>query len=453
MFNLAESVTIIPSAQRLVGSLRDVGYDLATAVADLVDNCIEADATEVRIDFCFAGADSWFRISDNGRGMSSEEIDEAFRYGTRRSYNERQLGKFGLGLKMASFSQCRCLTVATRTEADVKRLEVRRWDLDHIDKTDAWEALKLTVKECHFESLHFVGPSGTVIFWEKLDRILGYRNPSGGRARDGLVRFCREVEEHLAMVFHRLLSGEASRELPLTIFLNGNEIKPWDPFARSEMMTQALGSQDIDFTHNGRSLTVSVTPYILPSDGRFSTPRARLEAAGPKKWNRQQGFYIYRVDRMIQSGGWNRLRTVDEHTKLARIAIDFFPAADEAFKTNVAKMSVQLPEEIRKDLAAIASAVARMADNIYRQRDAARPRGNANSTQQARSEGAGRADNVKKGDKKRTRGNKEAEPATRRLARKVVRVIRRELADRPKLLSRLLDALTEVGEEFVDELD
>jgi hypothetical protein len=472
--DMAESMIIIPSAQRLVGSLRDVGYDLATAVADLVDNSVEADATEVRIDFCFAGADSWVRITDNGRGMSSDEIDEAFRYGTRRSYSDRDLGRYGLGLKMASFSQCRRFTVAARTEADAGHMEIRCWDLDHIDQTDAWEALRLTEEECKLECLELIGSSGTVVMWERLDRILGYKDSSSCWAKDALSRLCRETEQHLAMVFHRFLAGEASREIPLRIFLNGNAIEPWDPFARSEPETKSFEPQDIDFGQNGRLLTARVMPYILPNDSAFSSPRARAEAAGPHKWNRQQGLYIYRADRMIQSGGWNRLRTMDEHTKLARIALDFSPTADAAFKTNVAKMSVQIPDEIRNDLTAIASAVARVANNVYRQRATTQPRDPGSPTRTARPSGAGGtgySDSSKPGIAEPTTpgaygtgpiGAQGPEPTSNggqhhetdcRLAREVVRILRRELADQPDVLSRLLGALTEISDEFLEEMN
>ncbi|MDI6908174.1 MAG: ATP-binding protein [Thermoanaerobacterales bacterium] len=470
---MVDSVTLIPSARRLVQSLRDIGYDLPTAVADLLDNSIEADATMVRVDFSFEGPDSWIRIADNGRGMSPDELDEALRYGTRRPYDEFHLGKFGLGLKTASLSQCRCLTVVTRTKEDPERLEIRRWDIDHIDQADTWEALKLKAADCRPEcTAPLTGSTGTVVFWEKLDRILNYKDPLGGWAREGFARLCRDVEEHLAMVFHRFLSGEATRELPLCIFINGNLVEPWDPFARSEPATQSLGPQDLVFHHNGRPLTVTVHPYVLPNEAQFSSSRARAVASGPKRWNRQQGFYIYRANRMIQSGGWNRLRTLDEHTKLARIAIDFSPSADTAFKINVAKMSVQLPDEIKNDLSAIASAVARRADDAYRRlktpllrrpgrsKPVVTPGGghgvfeepytyHPDRLQPGVTPESGNRFGLAKPDNTVLPGNKgECYQTGRDLACAVVRVLRHELAGQPELLSRVLTALSELSNEF-----
>ncbi|MGC7880329.1 ATP-binding protein [Desulforudis sp. 1031] len=443
------SVTLVPSAQRLMESLRDLGYDLPTAIADLVDNSIEADATEVRIDFHFAGTDSWIRIADNGRGMSPPELDEALRYGTRRSYDERHLGRFGLGLKTASLSQCQCLTVATRAREEPERIEVRRWDLAHVGETDSWDALKLDVSECRTECVEpLKETSGVVVFWERLDRILNYRDPSGGWAKEGFARLCRNVEEHLAMVFHRFLSGEARRTLPLNIFINGNPVKPWDPFARSEPATQSLGSQKLFLRGAGRTLSVTVRSYVLPSEAQFSSARAREAASGPKKWNRQQGFYIYRADRMIQSGGWNRLRTLDEHTKLARIAIDFSPMADAAFRINVAKMSVQLPDEIRNSLAAIASAVVARAKEAYRSHGTAPP-GRSGGSRAGSSTGSRDVERTTPKSTTPSEYEAESQPADRRLARSVITVLKRELAEHPELLSRVLSALAELSADFL----
>jgi len=117
-----------------------------------------------------------------------------------------------------------------------------------------------------------------------------------------------------------------------------------------------------------RAFRVLVHPYILPPQLRFSSEEGHMAAAGPKRWNRQQGFYIYRGDRMIQSGGWNRLRTVDEHSKLARIAVDIPSGAEDLFGINVAKMAVALPDQLRPQLRALAAGVVSSAQEAYRQR-------------------------------------------------------------------------------------
>lgn len=365
---MPSTLTVIPSARRLMESLRDIGYELPAAVADLVDNSIDADATQVDITAEFEGEDSWIRIADNGTGMATARLNEAMRYGTDRDYDEVELGKFGLGLKTASLSQCRRLTVATRTNPSRREIEIRQWDLDHVMEADTWELLRLSTSEVRDELIEPLqdGP-GTVVMWELLDRIFDYKLPSGRAAETGLASMCRDIEGHLAMVFHRFLSRQARRPLPLTITVQGNPIDAWDPFARTEDATLTLDRQTVNLRHAGRTHAIPVQAYILPNQVQFSTTRAWEAASGPRKWNRQQGFYIYRGGRMIQSGGWNRLRTSDEHTKLARIAIDIPRAADAAFGINVSKMRVLIPAEMRPELKALASAVAQRAQMAYRQ--------------------------------------------------------------------------------------
>lgn len=358
---------VIPSAKRLIRSLRDMGYDFSIAVADLVDNSIEAGATLIIIDVEFHGDNSWVRIVDNGLGMNVSQLKEAMRYGSEREYDtEQDLGKFGLGLKTASMSQCQKLTVASRSNPKTKEINAFCWDLDYIDKTNKWEILK--VDEKGMESIlggYLSNSTGTIIFWQKLDRILGYKHPYGEMARTRMAAMCRELEEHLAMVFHRFLSGEVLGK-DLKIFLNSNLIKPWDPFTRHEPKTQCLDKISIRVDHESISGIITLQPYVLPSQNDFTSKDEFNRASGPNKWNRQQGFYIYRANRLIQSGGWSGLRTVDEHTKLARVAINFSPHLDEAFKVNVSKMRVQLPVQIKDQIEISIRPVIKIAQDTYR---------------------------------------------------------------------------------------
>ncbi len=359
------AIELIPSAKRLMKSLRDMGYDFAQAVADIVDNSVEAGATLVAIDLEFDGDDSWVRVADNGRGMKPEELREAMRYGAEREYDKEDLGKFGLGLKTASMSQCRCLSVASRWNADRADIAAYAWDLGHIERTNRWEILPI--------ERNGLGPAireplknttGTVVLWQRLDRILGYKLPYGEAARKRLAQMCREIETHLSMVFHRFLSGE-SQTKKFTLRVNGNEIEPWDPFARKEAKTRKLDSITIPIEHEGIVGEVQFQPYVLPHQDEFSSRDAFHAAGGPASWNQQQGFYIYRAGRMIQSGGWSNLRAADEHLKLARVAVSFLPILDDAFKINVAKMRVQLPSQIREPVRDKMAPVVKLARETY----------------------------------------------------------------------------------------
>jgi hypothetical protein len=352
-----------------MGSLREIGYDLPSAIADIVDNSIAAAAKHVEITFAFDGADSWIRIADDGVGMTGLTLEEAMRYGTQRAYEPGELGRFGLGLKTASLSQCRLLTVASRRGLERRRIEIRRWDLDHVARTNRWEVLRLDAAHALRDLVQpLLEHPGTVILWEGLDRVFEYRLPGGAAARHGFAGLASDVSAHLAMVFHRFLGGEASKARRIVIKVNGVRIAPWDPYALSEPNTLELTPQLIPLTLGGGAARVRVRPYVLPPQERFSSASAHAAAAGPQRWNRQQGFYFYRNDRLIQAGGWNRLRTLDEHTKLARIAVDLPPGSDEVFGVNVAKMRVSIPPSIRDPLMAIASGVATKASERYRSR-------------------------------------------------------------------------------------
>jgi hypothetical protein len=357
---------VIPGAKRLMKSLRDMGYDFPTAVADVVDNAVEAKCSVVRIDVVWAGEDSYVLIADNGLGMSPSEVREAMRFGADRDYDSDDLGKFGLGMKTASLSQCTKLTVASRQNTKRADLAAYCWDMGHVADTNRWEILPISTQNLKSEvSGHLKETTGTVVIWERLDRILGYKIPDGEFARKNLFSMCRDLEEHLAMVFHRFLAGEV-RGKKLAIYINNNKIVPWDPFARSEASTQKLDSVSVRVETENVKSDIIIEPYVLPAQSQFSSSDAHLRASGPNKWNRQQGFYIYRADRMIQSGGWSNLRTLDEHLKLARVALSFSPRLDDAFKVNVAKMRVVLPASAREDIAKAIGPATSIANKAYR---------------------------------------------------------------------------------------
>jgi len=363
------SVEVIPSARRLVKSLRDVGYEFVTAVADLIDNCIEAKAKTVWVDVVWDGEDSYVSIADNGEGMALSTLKEAMRFGSERDYGGEDLGKFGLGLKTASLSQCERFTVASRSNPSRADINAYRWDVEHVEATNRWEILPVRTADLH-EGVrqHLKDTTGTVVVWERLDRILGYKKPDGESARKQIHAMCRELEDHLAMVFHRFLAGEV-RGKRLAIYVNENKVMPWDPFARKEDNTQCLEVKTLKHEGSDGKGDVIVEPFVLPHQSRFASQEAFNRASGPEKWNKQQGFYIYRADRMIQSGGWSGLRALDEHRKLARIAISFQPKLDDEFKINVAKMRVSLPAALRDMIAKAIGPAVTLAEDEYRQRE------------------------------------------------------------------------------------
>ena len=221
------NIELIPSAKRLIRSLRDVGYEFVDAVADIVDNAVEAEATLIDIKLKFDGEDSYLTIADNGAGMTSKEIQEALRFGSNRQYDETDdLGRYGLGLKTASLSQCERLTVSARRGEERVRINSYCWDLDHIEYTNRWEILKVDSYELREEVLqHLQLTTGTVVTWERLGRLLGYKYPSGEYARKQAEQMMESLSAHLGMVFHRFLSGEVAGKR-IAIYINEYEHEP-----------------------------------------------------------------------------------------------------------------------------------------------------------------------------------------------------------------------------------
>lgn len=365
MIMSAPTWNVTPSAARLTESLRDIGYNFVSAVADLIDNSIAAGASEIDVVVDFAGEYSRVYVADDGVGMTANEVTEALRFGSRRDYQRGDLGRYGLGLKTASLSQCRVLTVVSAQQG--RKVVVRTLDIDIIREFDDWliiEPAENVATERARKMLH--GEAGTVVILESLDRILPEKNASGGWARRRFETLVEKTSEHLSMVFHRFLSEENSAP-GIAIVINGVKLNPWDPFARSESKTQTLANESFDVQVGDLSGVVQMGRYILPARNQFSSPAGFDAASGPLKWNRQQGLYIYRANRLVQWGGWAGIRSIDEHTKLARVSIDFDTDLDDAFNINVAKMRVALPGQLRKMLERPISELCILADSAYRE--------------------------------------------------------------------------------------
>ena len=347
-----------PKPEALIESLRAFGYTTAAAIADLVDNSVSAGARNVWIDCHWAGAGSWFRVRDDGDGMSAEELVQAMRAGSQSPREVRSLtdlGRFGLGMKTASFSQCRLLTVASRKAGITS---IRQWDLDVVARSSQWRLLRSVNSETS-DLLTWPGSdAGTVVLWQKVDRVVGDASVDDPRARDRFLRMEEEIERHLGVTFHRFLSGPSS----VAIHLNGNRVPPWDPFMVADASTQAMPEETLWF----RGQAITVKPYVLPHHSKLSAEQHK-GGAGASGWNAQQGFYVYRNRRLIVEGSWLGLGfQKEEHAKLARIRIDLPNTLDEYWQVDVRKASARPPGPIRDDLRRIARATRDRAVEVYR---------------------------------------------------------------------------------------
>lgn len=322
-----------PGATELFESLRAFGYDLSTAVADVIDNSITANSRNIWIDMHWAGRNSRIVIRDDGDGMSEAQLVDAMRPGSRSPVAHRDkddLGRFGLGMKTASISQCRCLTVLTKAAGDEP--VVRRWDLDYLASLESheWRLLKgdsLLSKQD--QALLDDQKSGTVLFWDRLDVLVGDVDADSDVAQRHFRERTEALRDHLAMTFHRFLKGRNA----LKIHLGDRPIEPWDPFLEDHDCVDRLTEEPFQFPDG----EVVVKGFVLPHHSKLSSEE-HASAAGPRGWNAHQGFYIYRNKRLLVAGDWLQLgMQKEEHFKLARIRIDLPNSADHAWQIDVKK--------------------------------------------------------------------------------------------------------------------
>lgn len=372
--NASESIYDIaqPHASAMIESLRAFGYNLQTAIADLIDNSITAKASNVWLNFCWYGANSYISIRDDGHGMTEAQLIYAMRPGSQSPLEEREpddLGRFGLGLKTASFSQCRRLTVASRSENHA--VAIRRWDLDYVNQVDEWRLLRAPA-EGSAQKLNDLEtmPCGTIVLWECLDRIVGTAKTDDQKAQADFLETVEVVENHLAMVFHRFLEKRDR----LKIWINHHLIESWNPFLPDAQATQILPLEPLTF----KGETVQVQPYVLPHHSKIDSDTYD-KAAGTNGWNAQQGFYVYRNERLLVAGDWLGLGGYrkDEHCKLARIQVDLPNSMDSDWNIDIKKSRARPPTQLKADLKRIARLTRHRATEIYRHRGKVIARENA----------------------------------------------------------------------------
>ena len=342
MTSEAPSFDASPEAASLIEGLRDLGYSLDTALADIVDNSIAAKATEVRIDARFVNGSPVVSIADDGCGMDEATLRAAMRPGSSNPLSPRaahDLGRFGLGLKTASFSQCRKLTVVTRSPAGTFAAQ---WDLDHVARSNEWRVLVPETSSIPQTSL--LGESGTVVIWQNCDRLIG---PASGPADSAAFNErVSKAEQHLALVFHRYLEGESDLK-HLSISVNQRPLKGLNPFPPG----LATPGPD-ERIPSGRAGVVRVTPFTLPHHSAVNPDTWERLSLG-EGYVRSQGFYLYRRKRLIVHGTWFGLARQLDLSKLARVRIDVPPGVDDLWKINVLKASAHPPPAVRSRLSEI----------------------------------------------------------------------------------------------------
>ena len=351
-----------PSAACLSASMRDLGYSLETAIADLIDNSISAGADVINIICDVSGDHPALVILDNGRGMNQSELLAAMRHGTgnpRQQRSPQDLGRFGLGLKTASFSQCRSLTVVSNGDDQTCGAE---WDLDRIDAADDW--VLSILDEADIRALPHVdrlGSRGTAVIWQKLDRLM--ENEAGNRSQEIVNEKLGVVGRHLSLVFHRFLAGEVKGHSRISITVNGHAITAFDPFCRKNSATQVLPEEIVRIG----DAEVRLQPYVLPHHSRLSASEYDYYQ-DRSDFISNQGGYVYRNGRLMAWGDWFRLVPKGEATKLARVQIDFPNSLDEAWTIDIKKSRARPPHTVRERLRQIISQITGRSVTVHRGR-------------------------------------------------------------------------------------
>ena len=347
-----------PHAASLIEGLRDIGYSLETAISDIIDNSITAHARCVRIVTETVTEDPLIAIVDDGEGMSEEELVAAMRPGSRNPLATRDdpdLGRFGLGLKSASFSQCRRLTVVSRKNG---RTSAAIWDLDEVAERNEW-AVQLPDDISATPELDKLGSSGTLVLWQKLDRLMNANLHDVVKRTEIINRRIAETERHLRLVFHRFMEDPK----PLRILLNGRRLSPLDPFASENLVTIEGPIEKLALLHGD----VEIQSFTLPHHSQMDE-RDWEDIAGPDGHLKSQGFYLYRGRRLILHGTWFGLCRLSELTKLSRVRIDIPNSMDAEWKIDVKKSSAQLPSVVRDRLKQVIEHIQDGSKRTYRKK-------------------------------------------------------------------------------------
>jgi hypothetical protein len=348
------TVRVEPQAAMLIESMRDIGYSLQTALADIIDNSITAEARSIQFLADTTSLDPRLAVLDDGAGMIEAELLDAMRPGTRNPLDERDtkdLGRFGLGLKTASFSQCRRLTVVSRKDGQTC---AARWDLDQVAVSNDWLVEIPDLDEIPWTE--HLGSHGTLVVWEKIDRLIDINEPSD---RSNMIRQIDEAAEHLALVFHRFLDGERGLK-KISLSLNGRKLESIDPFHSEHPATQIGPSETVRL--GGHDITIQA--FTLPHHKKVSATEWE-KYARREGYIKNQGFYVYRGKRLIIYGTWFGLARQMELTKLARVRIDMPNGLDTEWKIDVKKSSAQPPGPVRERLRRIIETIGAASKRVY----------------------------------------------------------------------------------------
>ena len=359
----------IPSAASLLSSLRDIGYNIETAIEDLIDNSITAKATAIEIRMMWNKGLPWVGILDNGKGISSSDLIQAMTLAGNNPLEERHeddLGRFGLGLKTASFSQCKQLTVVTFNDGALSAAEM---DLDEIIENNHKGFRVGILEDDDINSLSLIDdtfpeflPSkkGTLVLWRKMDRIDHFDHIDSRQKKFNSMR--SSVKDRIQITFHRFMKQEKSNP-KIEITFNNDPLEHFDPFnekRNTELPPKTLKLENKKFTAQAYILP----HHSLPALGEDEYKKYAL----PGGYFMNQGFYVYRNRRLITRGTWLRMTHRSELTKLVRVRIDIPNSLDDLLRVNVMKSSLILPQTLKEQLNQVLDQITNAGIQVFRKR-------------------------------------------------------------------------------------
>ena len=337
-----------PEAGRLMGSMRSIGYTFESAMADIIDNSISACSHEIHLFFPTEASSCYVAVLDDGVGMNKNELFKAMRYGSSAcedTRSETDLGRYGLGMKSASLSQCRVLTVASKNNGEISAY---RWDYNQIKGQKSWLMGELFEDEIedlpHIDELK-AQQQGTLVVWQDFDII---SKSSSGLVFNSLMKYKANMIHYTGLIFHRFINSSIKKDR-IVIFINKHKVEALDPFLEKHEKTTER--KEIDLVVNdkdGHQCHISVTPFILPFVKDLSEKDIK-KLGGIENMRVKQGFYIYRNKRLIIWGTWFGMQRT-ELTKNARIRVDIPNSLDDIWSIDIKKQNATIPVMIQKQL-------------------------------------------------------------------------------------------------------
>ncbi|MFZ6664856.1 ATP-binding protein [Peijinzhouia sedimentorum] len=344
-----------PEASSMIETFRAIGYSIETAIADIIDNSITAGAKNIWIDYDWKGSMTTLSILDDGIGMNNEQLIQAMRPGSKNPLDIRShddLGRFGLGLKTASFSQSRRFTVFSKSK-DFKPA-FWTWDLDYVNQEQAWKLIRFIRNEENWIQIINTVETGTCVIWWDLDRLTKDTSEDSEEAKSKFLETMDYVKSHLSMVFHRYMDEG------LKIFFRDRQIKPWDPFMIGVDGLQTKPETKLE------SGSIRIKGFVLPHRSKLSAEQYNY-GKGPKdSWTAHQGFYVYRNRRLLVAGDWLGLFKREGHYDLCRIQIDLPNNFDESWQIDIKKSIARPPSIYREQILSLAKEVRNQAVEVYR---------------------------------------------------------------------------------------